>query len=590
VLSALCDMSLLVRRDGRLFLYESVRDLARTRLHPDAAGRAAVRHAAFYLERAGAWAASIRGADAVAALDAFDGDRDNVVAAYRFLVARDPAAAARLLVALDELLTLRGPFVEQAALLDEGEPLLGAVADRALVARLHLARGSAARRSGRLDDARRELGRGLARIRRAEPGLRAELLLALARTERIAGRAEGARLARRALACARRASARATVAAALDDLADVAGDVRLVRRSLEIARKDGDVLGRAYGEWTLGRILRDCGRPLEGTAVLEGALATARALGERRLVPLVLGSLGAAEHLADLGERAAATYAETAALHAANGHALMQAFALTNLAAVEHELGRLADARTHVGEALRLAREAGSARAAGIALAHLGALAGEAGRQEEARRLFGDAKRELEQARDPAALEALALLLAFAEPPGGAGAAAPGRARGKNGVGQPRSAAAPARSGRGRSTASAARRPLEVAIAERLVAAGRARARAPAAALGADPLLLAADARTVQVGRAAPVDLGRREALRRIVLRLAAEREHGPGEAVPAGALVAAGWPGERIDGAAAGNRLRNAIATLRRFGLRDVLLTRSDGYLLDPGRPLVRT
>jgi hypothetical protein len=29
--------------------------------------------------------------------------------------------------------------------------------------------------------------------------------------------------------------------------------------------------------------------------------------------------------------------------------------------------------------------------------------------------------------------------------------------------------------------------------------------------------------------------------------------------------------------------RVRNALATLRKMGLRDVLVTRDDGYLLDP-------
>ena len=48
-------------------------------------------------------------------------------------------------------------------------------------------------------------------------------------------------------------------------------------------------------------------------------------------------------------------------------------------------------------------------------------------------------------------------------------------------------------------------------------------------------------------------------------------------------ALIEAGWPGERMRPDAAGKRLRTAIWTLRKAGLEALLLTRHDGYLLDP-------
>jgi hypothetical protein len=53
-------------------------------------------------------------------------------------------------------------------------------------------------------------------------------------------------------------------------------------------------------------------------------------------------------------------------------------------------------------------------------------------------------------------------------------------------------------------------------------------------------------------------------------------------------ALLAAGWPGERILPDAATNRLYVAIATLRKLGLRDVLVRFDEGYRLDPGVPLL--
>jgi hypothetical protein len=51
--------------------------------------------------------------------------------------------------------------------------------------------------------------------------------------------------------------------------------------------------------------------------------------------------------------------------------------------------------------------------------------------------------------------------------------------------------------------------------------------------------------------------------------------------------LVTAGWPGERMLVRAGATRVYTAIASLRRLGLRDVLLSAEHGYLLAPGLPL---
>ncbi len=51
-----------------------------------------------------------------------------------------------------------------------------------------------------------------------------------------------------------------------------------------------------------------------------------------------------------------------------------------------------------------------------------------------------------------------------------------------------------------------------------------------------------------------------------------------------------AGWPRERVGHLAAKNRVHVAVSTLRKLGLRDVLLSRDDGWLLDPHVALVRS
>jgi hypothetical protein len=77
-------------------------------------------------------------------------------------------------------------------------------------------------------------------------------------------------------------------------------------------------------------------------------------------------------------------------------------------------------------------------------------------------------------------------------------------------------------------------------------------------------------------------DLTRRGSLKRILRALLAASRGDREVALDKDALLTAGWPGEKLHPDAASKRLRVAIATLRSFGLRDVLRTRDDGYVLD--------
>jgi hypothetical protein len=70
---------------------------------------------------------------------------------------------------------------------------------------------------------------------------------------------------------------------------------------------------------------------------------------------------------------------------------------------------------------------------------------------------------------------------------------------------------------------------------------------------------------------------------------LAEERLRAPGHTLPLARLFESGWPGERALPAAADRRVYTALWTLRKLGLRELLIRREDGYLFDPGVPLVR-
>ncbi len=100
-------------------------------------------------------------------------------------------------------------------------------------------------------------------------------------------------------------------------------------------------------------------------------------------------------------------------------------------------------------------------------------------------------------------------------------------------------------------------------------------------------LVVERDGRAFTTRAGSRVDLGRRSALRRLLWALA--RAHGErrGRALGAAELFGIGWPGQNIQPDSAATRVRVAIATLRKLGLRDILLTAEDGYLLEPAHTI---
>jgi hypothetical protein len=79
------------------------------------------------------------------------------------------------------------------------------------------------------------------------------------------------------------------------------------------------------------------------------------------------------------------------------------------------------------------------------------------------------------------------------------------------------------------------------------------------------------------------VRFGRQATLWRLLLELCEARLRAPGQPVAADALIAAGWPGQSVLPSAAQNRLHVAVNALRKLGLRQLIFTRDEGYLLTP-------
>jgi hypothetical protein len=127
---------------------------------------------------------------------------------------------------------------------------------------------------------------------------------------------------------------------------------------------------------------------------------------------------------------------------------------------------------------------------------------------------------------------------------------------------------------------------LPAALLERIVRRASKKAEAPPPD---DALLVGAGGSWFRAPEGVRVGLERRRSLALLLDRLAAERLERPGATLSAAALFAAAWPGERAIASAAAHRVRVAVATLRKMGLRDLLVTTPEGYSLAFDRPLMR-
>lgn len=82
-------------------------------------------------------------------------------------------------------------------------------------------------------------------------------------------------------------------------------------------------------------------------------------------------------------------------------------------------------------------------------------------------------------------------------------------------------------------------------------------------------------------GTAEDVTIPERSPLRKILAHLADRRVEAAGEAVSIDDIIRVGWPDEKIAAAAALNRAHVALASLRKLGLRGLLVKTAGGYAL---------
>ena len=270
----------------------------------------------------------------------------------------------------------------------------------------------------------------------------------------------------------------------------------------------------------------------DDVAAARPLLERASALGKDAVYLLLVGRAAA-----DLGDRAAARSALDGASHATDAE--VRAAALVLRGVLAHDEGDLSpDSRGHDLFAVSgLAADAAEAR--GL----VGLLAKEQGRDAEAYALLAEARDTLVAHGDDASLFEGVLGLPIT-PSRRAPSLVRGWARG------PRS----------------------------IYARVARRAGGAPAPLAADALVVGARGAWFVAPGGSRIGLERRASLALLLDRLAEERVARPGHTLAAAELFRATWPGEKAQASAAAHRVRVAVATLRKLGLRDALVTLEGG------------
>ncbi len=477
------------------------------------------------------------------------------------LAIADAHLRARLLLAFDVVLAHREKPAAHVALLRE--PLF-AIEPSALQVRLAIALALALERAG---DARAGLDTldAARAIAVAEP-LAAELEVTAAQLSQTSGALDAARASfERAIALAGEGALLVRALRGLGLVAHARGDLdeaeRRYREALHRASELPLLEARLFSDMGSVRLAQH--RLEEARERFERALERSASAPNPVTIGLTEGNLAILAQEEGRLDDAAAAFARAIDELSRSGHRLYEAHLALYAGFVEHERGELARAVSLYERALGALLTMGDARMAGLGLAGLGAAEAQRGRTRAAEDAFARAEKQLEGIGDAGLSLALALH------------------RGHLSLSE--AEADPDRS-------VALREEVSRVIAS---ADPDVLGRSDDARIGLRILRQRLEARTLSVARdgglirlpdGEVIDLSRRDVLKRIVLALARARIERPGQAVSVETLVAEGWPDERILWGPALNRLKVALSTLRKLGLRDALERHEQGYLLDPG------
>ncbi len=591
--------------DGlRLGMYESIREYAAERLRESGTeDEVGLRHAIYHVELGSSLVSTIELVGKSRDRYRLSAEQDNLTAAWSWALSKRPVdvtraeLAIRAALAMIPILSARGPRGADFVPIDAALRAAPSAIDPPLSVRGLVARGDALRSMGRLPDALKDLETAASLAASLDDApLEALTLMARGRLLHFGGRLDEAlEVHQRVLTMARRLGDRALEARALGNVAIIyrfrarlSEGMPIAEQALAVARELGQ--GRLQADMLslVATMYQGQQRIDDARACYEESLALTRDIGDRGLEASVVGNLGTLyQELGDFDK--ALTHTERALqIFRDLGMQRLVGSALGNIATVLAESGRLEEGSATCRRAIEAVRSAGDTLQEGVFLAHLGGMQASLGFIEDARASFLAADIILKRIKDDpiAALADLQrghLDLALAREAEVAGDV--------EGVERHRQAArarvaaveSPTHSHPAddvRTTLRVLRRAIEGTIT--------ARPAVRAGTLPADALVVSEDARVFRTPAARAVKLERRHAVRLILLKLVEHRLKAPGEPLSADTLLEYGWPGERVMAEAGASRVYVALATLRKLGLRGLLVSRDGGYLLDPDVQLV--
>ncbi len=453
--------------------------------------------------------------------------------------------------------------------------------DPAVLCKAIGARASTLRQLGRLEEAGRELDRAIDIGRERKLGLLVTLLESEAAQTELESEGDLARareLQERVLTSYREHNQRVLEGHALLALGnmhyvaeDLAEAQRSVERALAVQREVGDHVYECEALRWLGVIELALGLKRSAREHFQQALEAIERVDERRWRPASLADFGRLEQEDGNHRRAIALFSEATFEARWLGQRRIEGVARGRLGTCLLEQGALHEARSALVRAVD--DLGGFARLPERALfrACIGVLDAMQDQQDSAARQFALAEEDL--GRTPQRLSLRRALDIH---------------RGHLELGRARAASQAGERELAEDLTSQARRRLgsppithpEVCFAERLLngalGGGLAARHNP-------PWRIHETSLWFEPPYAARVELGRKHALRRLLTHLTRAYAAKSSAPVPASELIAAGWPGEKIQKRAAANRLRVALFSLRRLGLQDLIVTKPDGYQLEP-------
>ena len=553
--------------DMRFAMYESIRDYAAEKLSDmDKRDEASRRFAEHFVAKATVL------------------DVDNLIQAQVIAIDLGDATLA-LRAALASAPLLSGRAQSEVELLERALALEGGDAEVRLSARVAL--GVAHRKRGALAVAEKELRETLEDARRAKArSVEAHGTLAFAAVHRMGGQMERALVElESALAMARDLGDRALESQVLGDMVHArhmrrdinAETMQLAERARVLHHELGSRRGEADMCGALAALHQARGEAHQARSRYEEALELLAGGGDLGVLSVVHTNLGTL--LQELGNLDAALVHQEEALRCciAAGGRRLEGGVLGNRASVLFEMGRLDEARDGFDRAVRVLQDVGDVVHESYFQAQLAAVIATQGAVDEATSLMARAEKRFEASGHTSDMWKLALRLQRCH-------IDLARARQAESEGVFELASKLRDEVREIIGALPTETTDDVRVAARMltrVLDAPPKQPEPKPIVGA--LTVSEDASNVWLPTTARVSLEKRKPVRLLLLRLIQEHAKKPGSPLTVDDLLAAGWPGERVIRDAGASRVYVALGTLRKLGLRDVILSREGGYLLDP-------